>query len=244
MVEWYTGKIIPTDLYKKMRKAYIEIESEFIMNPNQGGMDMWLLPPHIGKRVILNPEGENYKRYNERQAKGSAGYILSFDYEEPVRWIKLDETDRRQVSVRIRWDNGHINSYRLKDVLPVEVEKPSFVNITFKDGDELIGTMDTLEEEIDRKIIKQGIDIRQKTEINQEYIKSFYTNVFKYYKHCIERGRVIDEFHAKVYEELLRLGYDKPVEETNNPFDELLEQITGEPSVSRRARPIIHPTRE
>jgi hypothetical protein len=208
---------------------------------------MFILPVHRGDRVILNPESENYTRYNESQAKNSAGTIISINQSYTQNWYKLSKKDRASVNVNVKWDSVHTNSYRLSDLLPVEANADRiFIYAAIPSGHKIYGWKEdaAIQEELDYYIIKNGIAFDEFFEIDDDYRARSFTRCAAYYDHEIKKGRQLQDSAEDTINELARIGYPLqssdpsetvvqesiPTENTRVPTQQARRRTTGDDS--------------
>lgn len=90
---------------------------------------MWTIPPIVGQKVMLDPSYGHYSDFNRTQAKGSDGYILAIDGMSLTRWL----LGASSPGIRVLWENGHMNSYELNALLPIDAFK-IIERVEFKSG--------------------------------------------------------------------------------------------------------------
>lgn len=129
-----------------------------------GNYDIPFLPGH---RVCLNPESDNYRRYNENQAMGNAGYIVVPVFNIDAEWIDYKTYSTRskeRLSVRVKWDNGVYNSYMFKDLLHVDSPPKNMIQVRLTNGETYNELVDEHggSQKLDELIIKGGHAIRSR----------------------------------------------------------------------------------
>lgn len=184
---------------------------------------MWVLPPIMGQKVVLDPSGANYRHYEARQARGTAGYIT--DVSNSADWHLWDERKIKQKQVGVTWENGHTNGYCLADLLPLDVFKDSGY-IRFADGDQVDLSYKELDEYIDHKIIRQGMRITKEVKYDEAYRKKIYIALRNHINVVIEVGE-INAHQSNIIGALSDMGYS-----FGNPEDK--------PSATFKASPHMH----
>lgn len=201
-----------------------------------GGENMWILPPLVGQRVILNPEYENYNRYNQRQAKDNAGTVIFSDERVEKRWGELSLSTRNSISISVKWDNGNTYDYRLSALLPIDAPIEIMTTISFEDGSEFVLRESELEEVKDRKIIKEGRLVHRETN-NKGEREEVLKRLSSFYKDYISSGRELSAHHLETWEELIRLGFTGE-EQQSSTEQEVIERLARHMTQPRRPRQI------
>ncbi len=168
---------------------------------------MWTIPPIIGQKVTLNPGHERYSDYNIRQAKGSDGVIIevysSFD------WVTIPQSTRDNITIRVRWQNGHTNSYKLSHLLPLSGSFYKLKRYSFKNEGILFSILEESDnEKAERYIIDEGFkfeismfDKDKRIEILKKHMK-VYDDVIGTIRESDEVLNRINESYAGIAEEL------------------------------------------
>lgn len=172
----------------------------------------WLLPPVVGQKVILNPEGGNFEEYNHRQAKGDAGYIVRLDFDlNETEWALHSEKDKKHsIALQIIWENGHENTYRLPDVLPIYEDMKDLHVIETSNGD-IRGTSEEIEAKLDDMIIKKRSHVYRHIKFDKTYRDNVFRKVLYNYNSIIN-GQGVTEERQSAIELLASLGYTEPLE--------------------------------
>lgn len=78
----------------------------------------WEVPFNINDRVTLNKNHPNYPRYSG-QSQNTPGTIIDMRSVNPENWILKDIANTQ---IRVKWDNGHSNTYEITALVPEEME--------------------------------------------------------------------------------------------------------------------------
>jgi hypothetical protein len=135
------------------------------------------LPPFVGQRVVIDPSTESGQKY-QRQSGGEAGTI-TYAETNLKRYLTRDDVNKSDIYVKVVWDNGHTNIYRLKFLIPIEGKHEDMIFVCF-DGDRT--KMDTLEEAqglLDELIIIDEIPDARIEVIDEKYRSEMFQKMAK-----------------------------------------------------------------
>lgn len=146
-VSWEDVERLPNDP-KKHEKKGDEIVETAIQYP--------LLP---GTRVCANPESDRYKTVNQ-YAKGNGGYIIDIEKSDIdlKRFKSMSKSNRENIIVNIRFDNGTKYRTYSRDLLPIDGESIDVHKVLLNNGNSfyLIPTILDSVDQLNRLVISQN----------------------------------------------------------------------------------------
>ena len=167
---------------------------------------MWYLPPHKGHRVALNPESPYYERYNRNQARNDKGFILS-DHGNAIRnWVNRYRDNYDSIEIEVRWDNGHANLYKLRDLLPLTSDE-IFYELRFVGGDNTTLPEKEVEAYLNERLIKNGRQLRSKEVLGFDNKDRAYKTVATDLYNKVTTSGTIDTKDTQLIEALASHGY-------------------------------------
>lgn len=169
-------------------------------------MTNWFLPPHKGQRVALDPSAPHYERYNRNQARNDKGIIVT-DYGNTIRnWVNHYFGNHSNIDVEVRWDNGHANVYKLRDLLPIESEE-KFFEVVFVGGDRHELPESKVDAFLNERLIIQGRELRKKEEIGTDNKVRAYKRVATDMYNKVTASGQITAQDTQIIEALASHGY-------------------------------------
>lgn len=169
-------------------------------------MTNWFLPPHKGQRVALDPSAPHYERYNRNQARNDKGIIVS-DHGNTIRnWVNRYFGNHSNIDIEVRWDNGHANVYKLRDLLPIESEE-KFFEVVFVGGDRHELPESKVDAFLNERLIIQGRELRKKEEVGTDNKVRAYKRVATDMYNKVTASGQITAQDTQIIEALASHGY-------------------------------------
>lgn len=177
----------------------------------------WILPPILGQVVMVDPGGRDAQNYGDQSGHGM-GYVSSVNTDIRMAWHRISEDTKNAQEMRVIWDNGRENVYRIRDLLPFANKYKDLAKYSFNRGDSIFGEVEKLQDKLDRKLIYEGRFLSGHTLYDEKYRHDLFRRFANKYKEIIESGDAVNEYQMATIEELIRMGYLNGQAVAENPI--------------------------